>query len=77
MQPALNISKLHKTYTASKGTAPKIALNGVDLQVRRGSIFGLLGPNGAGKSTLIKSGAGTKISIPVKAVLQSESCHKS
>jgi ABC-2 type transport system ATP-binding protein len=58
MQPALNISKLHKTYTASKGTAPKIALNGVDLQVRRGSIFGLLGPNGAGKSTLINILAG-------------------
>lgn len=58
MQLALNISKLHKTYAASKGTASKIALNGVDLQVRRGSIFGLLGPNGAGKSTLINILAG-------------------
>lgn len=58
MQLALNISKLHKTYAASKGTTPKIALNGVDLQVRRGSIFGLLGPNGAGKSTLINILAG-------------------
>lgn len=58
MQLALNISKLHKTYAASKGTTSKIALNGVDLQVRRGSIFGLLGPNGAGKSTLINILAG-------------------
>lgn len=58
MQLALNISKLHKTYAASKGTASKIALNGVDLQVRKGSIFGLLGPNGAGKSTLINILAG-------------------
>ena len=31
-----------------------VALNGVDLQVRSGELFGLLGPNGAGKTTLIK-----------------------
>ena len=30
------------------------AVNGVDLQIRRGEIFGLLGPNGAGKSTTIR-----------------------
>ncbi|MEW6547749.1 MAG: ABC transporter ATP-binding protein [Bacillota bacterium] len=30
------------------------ALEGVDLQVREGELFGLLGPNGAGKTTLIK-----------------------
>lgn len=31
-----------------------VALDRVDLSVRRGSIFGLLGPNGAGKTTMIK-----------------------
>ena len=30
------------------------ALQGIEMQVRRGEVFGLLGPNGAGKSTLVK-----------------------
>ena len=30
------------------------AVDGVDLDVRRGEVFGFLGPNGAGKSTLIR-----------------------
>src|SRR4030081_450501 len=31
------------------------ALDGVNLRVRTGEIYGLLGPNGAGKTTLIRS----------------------
>jgi daunorubicin resistance ABC transporter ATP-binding subunit len=31
-----------------------IALNGLDLTVAAGSVFGLLGPNGAGKTTLVR-----------------------
>ncbi|GFR41402.1 hypothetical protein Agub_g2081, partial [Astrephomene gubernaculifera] len=34
--------------------AKRAVLNGVDLQVRRGSLHMLLGPNGCGKSTLLK-----------------------
>ena len=33
---------------------PVRALQGIDLSVPRGSVFGLLGPNGAGKTTLVK-----------------------
>ncbi len=41
---------------AKKGEAlePIIAVDGIDLRVNAGEIFGLLGPNGAGKSTTIK-----------------------
>ncbi len=45
---AISISGLHKTY--ANGLA---ALDGIDLDIRRGEIFALLGPNGAGKTTLI------------------------
>jgi len=57
-QDAIRIEGLRKTYAASKGAAAKDALQGVDLTVPAGSIFGLLGPNGAGKSTLINILAG-------------------
>ena len=30
------------------------AVDGVDLEVRQGEIFGFLGPNGAGKSTTVR-----------------------
>jgi len=30
------------------------AVNGIDLEIKQGEIFGLLGPNGSGKSTTIK-----------------------
>lgn len=39
---------LHKSYGKVH------ALRGIDLQVRRGEIFGFLGPNGAGKTTTIR-----------------------
>jgi oleandomycin transport system ATP-binding protein len=31
-----------------------LALDGIDLAVRTGSVFGLLGPNGAGKTTAVR-----------------------
>ncbi len=55
---AIEARGLVKTYAASRNMAAKTALEGIDLVVPRGSIFGLLGPNGAGKSTFINILAG-------------------
>src|SRR5512140_3206437 len=46
--PAILARNLKKFYGV------KAAVDGVDLQVPRGSFFGFLGPNGAGKSTTIR-----------------------
>jgi ABC-2 type transport system ATP-binding protein len=45
--PAISVRGLVKRY------GPIEAVRGIDLDVRRGEIFGFLGPNGAGKSTTI------------------------
>lgn len=45
---------LTKTFRDFWGRPRVVAVNGVDIAVRQGQVFGLLGPNGAGKSTLIK-----------------------
>ena len=43
-----NLSKVYRDFW---GRSKKTALKPLDLDVRRGEIFGLLGPNGAGKTT--------------------------
>lgn len=45
---------LTKVYRDFWGRQKVRALKALDLEVRRGEIFGLLGPNGSGKSTTIK-----------------------
>src|SRR5471032_861219 len=38
----------------TKRFGPKTVVNAIDLQVRRGEIYGFLGPNGSGKTTFIR-----------------------
>ena len=47
MRTEIHISGLRKSY------GPVTALDGLDLDVGEGEMFGLLGPNGAGKTTTI------------------------
>lgn len=46
-----NLSKVYRDFW---GRQKVRALKALDLEVRRGEIFGLLGPNGSGKTTTIK-----------------------
>jgi len=46
--PAIDATGLVKTF------GPLRAVDGIDLEVRQGEIFGVLGPNGAGKTTALR-----------------------
>jgi ABC-2 type transport system ATP-binding protein len=46
--PTIHTENLTKYYGSSRG------IDGVNLSVNRGEIFGFLGPNGAGKSTMLR-----------------------
>jgi ABC-2 type transport system ATP-binding protein len=52
-EPAVSCRGLRKIYDARRGTAV-VAVDGIDLAIRRGECFGLLGPNGAGKTTTVE-----------------------
>jgi oleandomycin transport system ATP-binding protein len=47
-EPAIRTERLGKSFGATR------VLDGLDLEVPAGAIFGLLGPNGAGKTTVVR-----------------------
>jgi ABC-type multidrug transport system ATPase subunit len=51
----VRIRGLRKHYRA------RTAVDGIDLEVRRGELYGLIGPDGAGKSSLMKTVAGVLV----------------
>ena len=48
MNPAIETSALVKHFGTTR------AVDGIDLRIERGAVYGLLGPNGAGKTTTIR-----------------------
>lgn len=54
MEPALVVHGLRKRYGSV------VAVDGVDLEVRAGEIFGILGPNGSGKTTTVECSHGLR-----------------
>jgi ABC-2 type transport system ATP-binding protein len=52
IEDVISCKGLRKQYRGRGGTVN--AVDGIDLEIRRGECFGLLGPNGAGKTTTIE-----------------------
>ncbi len=50
--PAIELTALRKEF--ARGRDRVVAVDGLDLRVERGEVFGLLGPNGAGKTTTVE-----------------------
>lgn len=51
----LSVKNLHKRFDSDLLKAKLDVLQGVNLEIRKGEIYGFLGPNGAGKTTTIKA----------------------
>ena len=67
---ALSAENLTKIYSKNNNSNKSIlALNKLNLEVKRGEIFGLLGPNGAGKTTFINILGGTVMKTSGKVQL--------
>ena len=55
-KPLIQVKGLRKVYQVPGGEV--VALDGIDLSIEKGSIYGIIGMSGAGKSTLIRCKTG-------------------
>ncbi len=53
MTPVIEIHGLRKEYHRLRGRT-QVAVDGLDLEIPAGGVFGFLGPNGSGKTTTIR-----------------------
>lgn len=58
-ESAIHVTALRKMYASHRGTFRRtrvqtLGLDGIDLAIQPGELYGLLGPNGAGKTTTVK-----------------------
>src|SRR5439155_16028028 len=53
MVAVIEVEELRKRYRRLRG-GTTVALDGLDLSVPEGGVFGFLGPNGSGKTTTIR-----------------------
>jgi len=60
----VEVTGLHKRF------GDFVALNGIELNIRRGEFFGLLGPSGCGKTTLLRILAGLEMADAGEVVIR-------
>jgi NitT/TauT family transport system ATP-binding protein len=58
MNPAIRMLGIGMTFSGTRDGSSYVALNGVQLDVRKGEFFCLLGPSGCGKTSLLNLVAG-------------------
>jgi ABC-2 type transport system ATP-binding protein len=68
--PAIICRGLGKAYGAFR------AVEGLDLEVAAGEVFGFLGPNGAGKTTTIRLMMGMLVPTEGSAAILGQDCHR-
>lgn len=52
--PSQGVKKMIKAENMTKQFGPIKAVDGLNLHIKHGEVFGLLGPNGAGKTTMVR-----------------------
>jgi len=77
MQAVIEVQGLRKEYRRFRG-GQTVAVDGLDLEVPEGGVFGFLGPNGSGKTTTIRcvlglarptAGSATVLGLPTPDAL--------